>query len=943
MGNLFAGLSSGSRALSYYQRGIETAGHNVANATTEGFSRQRVNPVAVAPTNDGGFWIGQGVDVSAITRMRDIFVDAQYRREIPVLGYWETRMQNITNLEYYVGDYDRATFQATLDNYWTNVESVHTNPSAATTREALVQSAKDMITSLTNMRANYDAYRYDLNTRIVDMVTEANQLIDDIAVITNKIALAANIGENPNDLLDERDLMAERLCKLTGATVSNPTVEEADGDYKIDLNGKFLVQGGALYDCKGQNIVNTRHLMLQPMVGNYGYYDVQVEYNQYEHSSDYSVASVVIERGATNPEKCPRNGVHDLFVERLANGRTWMVGGALGQSAGGERLDTIYSKDQALGISGTFSLEVGNAGVQAQSKIYIDPSNSALAGVIAQDPNVNGGPTEYEFRIAAGDFETYVNIKFNGTDWDFTSSNGSVTNLGSSAGADLTVEDIVNNLNNITLPSGDPAFTLTGAYDDPINPTVMTSFTIEADNNSDMRGHLLSITDVRGSLSYDMEIANKNPAVEITVTEDDTLTTIANKINDAYKCEAEYVTGDNAVYTTNPPGSIPSTPEAWLHANIVKEPNGTYYLALTSNVSGEANRINVLPGSVCDTNGDLSVARLLGFVGGADPASGSPTNATSYMQLSDDPNALSTIVTGDVYVNDAYFIYDDKHYLSESNSFADARIFKRNDVSNPTSYTWVNQMADELDRFGTGVRLNLHNLNTRYLADGSAASANDPVHIYVRPHLLTGEIYATLEARDDMVLGFEDYLDQIAYELVTEVNAVHYAGHGTGTANSETTGTAFFNHITQKYGASSSYELSINDAIVKDISLIAAGSGDGTGHSRGSADGANALAIAQLKQTKLFDGGSADFNEYFLKFVADLGTQGYTASYMLTSQQDVIDQLNTLRDSVMGVNTDEEMIDIIRFQQGISAIARYMTAIDDMLDRLINGMGRVGL
>jgi flagellar hook-associated protein 1 FlgK len=932
---MFAGLSSGNVALSYYRRGLETAGHNIANVSTEGYARQRVNAAANAPINDGGFWIGQGVDTTGITRMRDLFVDAQYRRELPKLGYWETRMSNIKNLEYYVGEYDRSTFQTALDDYWKSMEDVHTNPSVATTRETMLESTKSMIESLLNMRKNYDAYRADLNDRVSDMVNEANQLIDDIAVLCKDIAAAQNAGKNPNDLMDKRDLLAERLSKLTGATVGSPSLDETDGDYKIDLNGKLLVQGGAQYNCDGTEIKNTRHLVLVPMVGNLGYYDVQVEYNQYDHISDLSVASVIIERGATPPENCSRNGVHELFVERLANGRTWMVGGALGASAGGERLDTIYSKDQKLGINGTFSLEVGNAGVQAVSRSFVDYASPGNNGILARAPQTSADEGEFKFRIAAGEFETYITARYNtGTNvWDFTSSAGTVPNLGTSAGSDLKVRDIADAVANVTLSSGELAFKTT--YDGGTE-----SLTIEGANIPSMRGHLLSITDTMGTLAQNMEIANKNPAVEIVVTEDDSLTTIANKINDAYK--SELVLGNPPLYSTNPPGVAPSSPEEWLHANIIREPNGTYYLALTSNVSGEANRINVLPGSVCDANGDFSVAKLLGLVNSA-PSADNPMGSTGYMQLNTDPTAFTTIVKGDVFVDDAYFIYDGKHFLSESNSFKDARVFKvDNGTSDPNGWTWVNRMADQLDRFGTGIRLNLNGLNTRYFDSGNEYSNNEPVLITVRPHLTTGEIFATLECRDDMTLGFEDYLDQIAFEMVTEVNAVHYSGHGSG-VNSETTGTAYYRHITARYGASAVNKFAINDEIARDVSLIAAGSGDGYGHSRGAEDGANALAIAQLKQMKVLDNGTADFNQYFLKFVADLGTQGYTASYMLETQQDVANQLETLRDSVMGVNTDEEMMDIIRFQQGMNAISRYMTALDDMLDRVINGMGRAGL
>jgi flagellar hook-associated protein 1 FlgK len=932
MGNLFAGLTNGNTALDYYTRGIETAGHNIANSTTEGFARQRVNVGANAAIEENGFMIGQGVAMSSITRIRNLFLDAQYRAQLPTLGYWETRANNIKNMEFYVGNLDRGTFQTVLDNFWSNIEQVHKTPEAATSREVMLESTRSVIESLINMRSNYDAYRTELNDQVRTMVTEANSLIDGIAEICKEISSAQNAGMNPNDLLDKRDLMAERLCKLTGATVGSPSLDEADGDYKIDLNGKLLVQGQAQYCCKGIAIINTRHLVLVPMVGNLGYSDVQVEYNQYDHISDLSVASVIIERGATPPETCSKNGVHELFVERLADTMTWMAGGARSNTLDppGDRIGNIYDKNQALSIDGSFSLQVGNAGVQALSNSFFDAGTPANNGIVKfGPPSTFGGEDEYEFRIAAGEFETYIKCKYNTTTdkWDITANGVAVTPL-TNADANLRLDDIANAINSIEYPAGSKAFVAA------VNPNSY-AMTIECANTSEMRGHLLSITDFRNTLAEDLGIMNKNPAVEIKVVPEDSLVTIANKINAAYK--SDLVGGADSLYSTNPPGTAPSEPEQWLHANVIQEPDGTFYLSLMSDVSGEANRINVLPGNVCDTSGDLTTARLLGLVdAGAE-------KTTSYMQLAKAKDAPTTIVSrntpgGDVYVDDAYFIYDGKHFLSESNSFVDARIFKTGTGPKAEDFVWVNRMADELDRFASGIRLNLSGLNTRYSGGGAALSKNEAVIVKVEPHLTNGSIYAMLEARDDMILNLEDYLDDIVYEMVTEVNAVHYAGHGIGD-NADTTGTKYFAHIEGRYGALNSTKFLLNEDLAKDVSLIGANSGDGYGHSRGSGEGLNALRMAQLKITKVFDKGTENFNEYFLKFAGDLGSQGYTANYMLKAQSEVSDQILALRESVMGVSTDEELMDIIRFQQGVGAISRYMTAIDDMLDRIINSMG----
>ena len=79
-----------------------------------------------------------------------------------------------------------------------------------------------------------------------------------------------------------------------------------------------------------------------------------------------------------------------------------------------------------------------------------------------------------------------------------------------------------------------------------------------------------------------------------------------------------------------------------------------------------------------------------------------------------------------------------------------------------------------------------------------------------------------------------------------------------------------------------------------------------------------------------------------LSFIAEIGAQGKRTTTMADNQRALTDQINAQRQSVMGVNIDEEMMDIIKFQQAFNAMARYITTIDEMLDTIINRMGMVG-
>ena len=282
-----------------------------------------------------------------------------------------------------------------------------------------------------------------------------------------------------------------------------------------------------------------------------------------------------------------------------------------------------------------------------------------------------------------------------------------------------------------------------------------------------------------------------------------------------------------------------------------------------------------------------------------------------HLGLLGDQDATSCIKAS----QDAVFSVDGKTYLSSSNALKEARrVPRQSDYS-----------ASVLEEFSPGLRFELRGV-------GQAG-------VTIKHHVKGGAMRGLMEARDDMILGFIDQFDEITYGLVTEINARHYAGHGTGDS-AMTTGVAFFEQVGARYGASRRF--AFNSAIDKDSSLIAAARGDGTGHSKGSGDGSNALALAQLKQGKVIQNRSASFNEYYLSFLAELGSRGLQSKTMATNQRHLTLQIDAQRQSTMGVNMDEEMLDIIKFQQAFNAMARYITTIDEMLDRLINGMGIVG-
>lgn len=128
-----------------------------------------------------------------------------------------------------------------------------------------------------------------------------------------------------------------------------------------------------------------------------------------------------------------------------------------------------------------------------------------------------------------------------------------------------------------------------------------------------------------------------------------------------------------------------------------------------------------------------------------------------------------------------------------------------------------------------------------------------------------------------------------------------------------------------------------------DPNRFAAATGDGKGHSVGCGDGTGALTMARLKQAKLFMKGTADFNDLYKDFIADLGAFGERAKETLKTQNYIAEQVEVQRKSIMGVNSNKEMLNIVEMTQNFNKASQYIATLMQVIDKIITGVGRVGL
>lgn len=242
MTSTFHGIEVGKRALFAQQAALSTTGHNIANANTIGYTRQRANMQATNPISIPGmssYQLGTGVDVNKIERLRENYLDIQYRTENKNVGYWEAKSDTLSKLEGLLNEPSDNGLAYVMDQFWSSWEELAKNPDSASARSVVRQRAIAVAETFNYMSSSLDAIKDDLKLVISTKATDVNSISKQISSLNDQIArLEANQYE-PNDLYDQRDLLIDQLSKIVDVQVT----KKDNGMVDISVGGKALVSG----------------------------------------------------------------------------------------------------------------------------------------------------------------------------------------------------------------------------------------------------------------------------------------------------------------------------------------------------------------------------------------------------------------------------------------------------------------------------------------------------------------------------------------------------------------------------------------------------------------------------------------------------------------------------------------------------------------------------
>jgi len=222
------------------QRALATASHNIANAHTEGFSRQRVEVDTRQPQLSGVGALGTGVQINNIKRIHDDFVSSEMRSNASIASGLQTNYEFTSQIDNMLAD-PNAGLAPTLHSFFAAINNISNDPSSQSARQVLIGEANALSERFSYLDNRFESLRKGTNETLKSHIEDVNNLAKAIADVNWKVVLAKEVTQGePNDLLDQRERLLHQLSQKVVVSIN----EQEDGALNVFIgNGQTLVLG----------------------------------------------------------------------------------------------------------------------------------------------------------------------------------------------------------------------------------------------------------------------------------------------------------------------------------------------------------------------------------------------------------------------------------------------------------------------------------------------------------------------------------------------------------------------------------------------------------------------------------------------------------------------------------------------------------------------------
>lgn len=397
----FSGLNTALRGVQAHQSALDVTSHNISNVDTDGYTRQQV-VLGAAPSllidsikQDGtGAQLGQGVDVLSYRRVREDFLDLQYRTQSTVASQAETTARRLTTAQSLLGSNTANDLGALVDKFWTSWDTLASNPSSQAAKDGVVGAAQNLAARMNSLDGDLSTSAQQATDAISDMLSAdgpIKPIANELASLNQRINIAVQSGSEPNDLLDRRDQLLDQLSQYGQVSVT--------ADPTLDANGNKAYPGmiqvsfaGATQPLVAQTAVTmptTATISATPGGQLGGLQDSAAKIAGYRTTLATMASSLItnVNALATNPIF---SGTGASDIASVATGAT-VTGAPAGGAAGDNSVASAIAALRGGTIDTTYAGLVRSVGgdVQAATNTYATAS-SVLSSISGQRQSVSG-------------------------------------------------------------------------------------------------------------------------------------------------------------------------------------------------------------------------------------------------------------------------------------------------------------------------------------------------------------------------------------------------------------------------------------------------------------------------------------------------------------------------------------------------------------------------
>lgn len=239
MGSTFFGFNIARSGLFVSQRALNVTAHNIANANTEGYSRQRLDMSAsrpdYLPASQG--MLGTGVDSNAVKQIRDEFLDFKLRGETTLHGEWAQKEDVLSTIEAILNEPSDSGISTVVDQFYSALQELSKNPESLTTRALVRQRGIAFAKTMNQMAESLQKLQTDLDFQLKAVASEINGYAKQIATLNRTIFAQELEGGRANDIRDQRNVLLDKLSELTNIKY----FEDNMGRFYVTITGAPLV------------------------------------------------------------------------------------------------------------------------------------------------------------------------------------------------------------------------------------------------------------------------------------------------------------------------------------------------------------------------------------------------------------------------------------------------------------------------------------------------------------------------------------------------------------------------------------------------------------------------------------------------------------------------------------------------------------------------------